>query len=252
MGLKLEFGGGMDALQLTLEVTKVLVWPVVIIVIAAMFRKAISDLIGRLNQVEGFGVKVQSDVTALAVGVQQAAVSDIVEKEHADEGPSSPAVRDMSRDPEGGGGSVGGWDEAWDDRARRAFDAGPDLTEFLSAHHWSALANDPSVKPIGLVVQAWNAIVSTLKFEAHRHGIAAKASDFRLAELLHRKDVLSRETLQLLDEARMVRNRAVHAVNPPPSSSDAALYGSTAAMLILRIRRESGSKLKSAAPEEQD
>lgn len=244
MGLKLEFGGDdLDGLKLTLELAKTLIWPILMFGLALLFRRPVAALIDRINQVEGLGWKISGDVTALALEVHEAAVNDPVSNaQPALSPPDNEQPRDASAGspasdaiPRPSSDAVSSWEASGN-----TFDAKKREVERLRTALDSLrdeVMSPPSTR--SSVFRGWKIIEAALKDVAIAAGIDATMPVTRLMKELVDKSLISGVTINLVEDARQVRNRVKYGSESDIAADPAAaIYINSASMIAKRIRDE--------------
>lgn len=175
----------MDALQFVASLVSSLAWPALVLAVVLILRKGIAELLGRVLEAEGFGVKAKFDPKRAEPSVA------LAKAEAEASAPAATVVRARAAEARG---------QAWDATVR--------VRESLA----STLAAFARKDPGAAVLLAYAEIEKALKHrmtEAKVGGVE-KLSGEKLVEVALRKAIVSLQTAEAIRGVLVLRNLAAH------------------------------------------
>lgn len=199
--------GGMSWMEFVSAMFGHLAWPLAVVCLAVMFYRPIHAVITKVSEFEGLGFKAsfREDVETLAVETS-VAVSAATTRSQAELDPPGDA------------------------------DAAPPAPVELAVPAASdAWADMITTQPRLVVLESWFKIETAIRDALRRVNAPSNVSTPRALRILEAEGAISPSTLELVDNARRLRNRAVHSENDI-QISEAALFASSAHSIAAAVR----------------
>ena len=206
--------GEPSVLPFIADLIKSLAWPVLVLVVMAMFRPEITKLLSKLAKFEGFGLKADfaEAATRLLVASSEPSI------EMSQEGFKPASVSDVRSD------------------------VSQDLLVNQTPENAPAMPSEGMRDREDKVLSSWARVEAEIRRAAKDHGIPESYKAVDLISELRDADAISDRTYELLNEARSLRNKVAHGRANDLTLLASQAYAHTAGNLIVWIRSESNRK----------
>ncbi len=208
---------GMSVLEFVAAMTSYLAWPVLILLSLLMFRPNVARLLRNIAAFEGFGVKLDfgREVAALSAAVDEATPPKSGEE-------VSVSLPERASHP-----------------VQEAVRVEPATTAKSDSLIGGGLGSAEDK-----VLGAWARIETALRRAAKLYGVNSAAKAVEIVDELAANKALSTSTIQLISDARRLRNAVAHGRVNDLTFMSAQVYAFNSLKIISQIEAESNSSLE--------